>query len=133
CCFKIRGTGEVKTISPMELNRMIKIFFIRSIDATIIGKFEFLSYISIQMYIFGVYCLYFMHTGFLKHLLEEFHAPFDNQVLIFSVILFIILLAPLILGRFKIPGIIGLIIAGVIIGPHGFNLIKKDSAIDLFS
>lgn len=65
--------------------------------------------------------------------MEEFHAPFDNQVLIFSVILFIILLAPLILGRFKIPGIIGLIIAGVIIGPHGFNLIKKDSAIDLFS
>ncbi len=74
-----------------------------------------------------------MNKGYLEHLLREFHTPFDNQVLIFSVILFIILLAPLILGRFKIPGIIGLIIAGVIIGPYGLNLIKKDAAIDLFS
>ncbi len=74
-----------------------------------------------------------MHTGFIKHLLEEFQTPFNNQVLIFSVILFIILLAPLVLGRFKVPGIIGLIIAGVVIGPHGFYLIEKDSAIDLFS
>jgi Kef-type K+ transport system membrane component KefB len=33
----------------------------------------------------------------------------------------------------KIPGIIGLILAGVIVGPHGLNLIAKNSAIDLFS
>ena len=51
----------------------------------------------------------------------------------FAVILFIILLAPLVFRRIKVPGIIGLILAGVIIGPHGLNLIAKNSAIDLFS
>ena len=62
-----------------------------------------------------------------------FHTPFQSSVLVFAVILFIILLAPLLFRRVKVPGIIGLIIAGVIIGPHGLNLIAKNSAIDLFS
>ncbi|HYG18864.1 MAG TPA: cation:proton antiporter [Ohtaekwangia sp.] len=66
-------------------------------------------------------------------LLHELHTPFTNYVLIFSVILFIILLVPLIFNRFKIPGIIGLIISGTMVGPHGFNLIAKNAAVDLFS
>lgn len=70
---------------------------------------------------------------FLNKLSHEFQTPFHNSVLIFSVILFIILLSPIILRRFKIPSIIGLIIAGVAIGPHGFFLIEKDSAVNLFS
>lgn len=45
--------------------------------------------------------------------------PLTNPVLIFSVILFIILFAPLVLHRFKIPDIVGLIIAGALIGPYG--------------
>ena len=68
-----------------------------------------------------------------ENLLHEFQPPFTNSVLIFSVILFIILVIPIILNRFKIPGIIGLIISGTIIGPHGFNLIAKNSAVNLFS
>ena len=43
------------------------------------------------------------------------------------------MLAPILFRRFKVPGIIGLIIAGVIVGPHGVNLLAKNSAIDLFS
>ena len=62
-----------------------------------------------------------------------FQTPFQSSVLVFALILFIILLAPLLFRRIKIPGIIGLILAGVIIGPHGLNLIAKNSAIDLFS
>ncbi len=62
-----------------------------------------------------------------------FQTPFQSSVLVFAVILFIILLAPLLFRRIKVPGIIGLILAGVIIGPHGLNLIAKNSAIDLFS
>jgi len=58
--------------------------------------------------------------------------PLDNPVLIFSVILFIILLAPIVLHRFKIPDLIGLIIAGALIGPNGFCLIERDSSIVLF-
>ncbi|MGC1242364.1 MAG: cation:proton antiporter [Chryseosolibacter sp.] len=70
---------------------------------------------------------------FTEKLLHEFHTPFGNSVLIFSLILFIILLAPIVLNRFKIPGIIGLILSGMIIGPYGLFLIQKNSAVDLFS
>ncbi len=62
----------------------------------------------------------------------EFHLPFKDPVLIFSLVLFIILLAPVLLRKLRIPSIIGLIIAGVIIGPHGFHLINRDSSIELF-
>ncbi len=72
-------------------------------------------------------------TDFFKHLMHEFELPLGNPVLIFSLILFIILLSPILLKRLNIPGIIGLIIAGVVIGPHGFNILEKNSAVDLFS
>lgn len=68
-----------------------------------------------------------------ENILHEFQTPFTNQVLIFSVILFIILLVPIIFNRFKIPGIIGLIVSGTIIGPFGFNLIARTAAVNLFS
>jgi Kef-type K+ transport system membrane component KefB len=67
------------------------------------------------------------------NILHAFHTPFTNSVLTFSLILFIILLVPLIFNRFKIPGIIGLIISGTVIGPHGLFLIDKNAAVDLFS
>ncbi|MBX7202145.1 MAG: cation:proton antiporter [Bacteroidia bacterium] len=67
------------------------------------------------------------------HLLHEFELPLKSPVLVFSLILFIILLSPILLRKINIPGIIGLIIAGVIIGPHGLFLLEKNSAIDLFS
>lgn len=72
-------------------------------------------------------------TSIFKQLIHEFEIPLQNPVLIFSLILFIILLSPILLKRLNIPGIIGLIIAGVIIGPYGFNILEKNSAIDLFS
>lgn len=72
-------------------------------------------------------------TDFFKHLIHEFELPLSNPVLIFSLILLIILLSPILLRKLNIPGIIGLIIAGVIIGPHGLNILEKNSAIDLFS
>ncbi len=70
---------------------------------------------------------------FFRHLLQEFELPLSNPVLIFSLILFIILLSPILLKKINIPGIIGLIISGVIIGPHGLNILAKNSAVDLFS
>lgn len=57
--------------------------------------------------------------------------PLTDPVLKFLIILVIILAAPLILNRFKIPHLLGLIIAGAVIGPHGFNLILRDSSIIL--
>ena len=72
-------------------------------------------------------------TEFFDKLRHEFILPLDNPVLFFSVILLIILLAPIILKRLNIPGIIGLIISGVIIGPHGFNVLENNFAMKLFS
>ena len=70
---------------------------------------------------------------FFEHLRHEFELPLENPVLIFSLILFIILLSPILLRKLNIPGIIGLIISGVVIGPFGLNILEKNSAIDLFS
>ena len=70
---------------------------------------------------------------FLQHIAHEFQLPLTNPVLVFSLILFIILLAPILLRKLNIPGIIGLIVSGVIIGPFGLNLLEKNSAVDLFS
>jgi Kef-type K+ transport system membrane component KefB len=74
-----------------------------------------------------------MATNFLDLLVHEFDRPFQNPVLVFAVILFIILLSPILLRKLKIPGIIGLIISGVIIGPHGLNVLEQNSAVKLFS
>jgi len=62
----------------------------------------------------------------------EWSMPLKNPVLIFSVVLFIILFAPVVLQKLRIPGIIGLILAGVVIGPNGFNLLMRDASIELF-
>ncbi|MBU1107808.1 MAG: cation:proton antiporter [Candidatus Riflebacteria bacterium] len=64
--------------------------------------------------------------------MNEFALPLKNPVLIFSVLLFIILATPILLNRLKIPHLIGMIIAGAIIGPHGLNLMLRDSSIVLF-
>jgi Kef-type K+ transport system membrane component KefB len=66
-------------------------------------------------------------------LLNIFEAtlPLTNPVLKFLVILVIILFAPILLNKIKIPHILGLIIAGAIIGPNGFNLLMRDSSIIL--
>lgn len=68
-----------------------------------------------------------------EHISQAFEAPLQNPVLIFSLVLFIILLSPIVLRPIKVPGIIGLIISGVVIGPHGLNWLEKNSAITLFS
>lgn len=55
-----------------------------------------------------------------------------QPVQIFLIVLAIILFAPLILNRLKIPHIIGMIAAGVIIGPYGFNILDNDSSFAIF-
>ena len=63
--------------------------------------------------------------------LLEIKFPLQDPVPIFTIVVFIILLAPILLRKLRIPSIIGLILAGMAIGDHGFNLIAKGS-IDLF-
>ena len=62
----------------------------------------------------------------------DFSLPLTHPVIIFSLVLFIILFAPILLKKIKVPHIIGLILAGVVVGPYALNLLKRDSSIVLF-
>jgi len=57
--------------------------------------------------------------------------PLTSPVLKFLLILVIILFAPILLNKIKIPHLLGLIIAGAVIGPNGINLMERDSSIIL--
>jgi len=57
--------------------------------------------------------------------------PLTDPILKFLLILVIILFAPIILNKIKIPHLLGLIIAGAVIGPNGINLMERDSSIIL--
>jgi Kef-type K+ transport system membrane component KefB len=61
------------------------------------------------------------------------YLPLTNSVLILAVLLLIILFSPLLFRRFRIPGIIGLILAGVFIGPRCFHIIESTSSFELLS
>lgn len=64
-------------------------------------------------------------------LINELSLPLQHPVLKFMVILVIILFAPILFNKIKIPHILGLIIAGAIIGPFGINLLERDGSIIL--
>ena len=58
--------------------------------------------------------------------------PITNPTLIFFVVLCIILFAPIIMARLRIPHIIGMVLAGIIVGKYGFNILERDSSFELF-
>lgn len=72
-------------------------------------------------------------NSILAFLAQQFRLPLQSPVLIFSLVLFIILLVPVAFERMRIPRIIGLIAAGAVIGPFGFNVLGKSLFVDVFS
>lgn len=58
--------------------------------------------------------------------------PITNPVMIFFIVLVIILMAPVLLNRLKIPHIIGMIVAGVIVGPYGLHILDNDTSFEIF-
>lgn len=64
--------------------------------------------------------------------MTDFHLPITDPTWIFFLVLSIILFAPMLLERLRIPSIVGLIVAGVIIGPHGVHLLDRDASFELF-
>ena len=58
--------------------------------------------------------------------------PVTDPTWIFLLVLLIILFAPLLLNKLRIPHIIGMILAGLAIGEHGFNILARDSSFELF-
>jgi len=57
--------------------------------------------------------------------------PITNPTLIFFVVLLIILTAPIVMGKLRIPHIIGMVLAGVAVGQYGFNILERDSSFEL--
>lgn len=55
-----------------------------------------------------------------------------DPVLIFFIVLVIILLSPLLLSKLRIPHIIGMIVAGVVVGPYGIGLLARDASFTIF-
>lgn len=58
--------------------------------------------------------------------------PITDPTLIFFVVLLIVLFAPIIMGKLRIPHIIGMVLAGIIIGKYGLNILERDSSFELF-
>lgn len=58
--------------------------------------------------------------------------PITNPTWIFLVVLVIILFAPLVFNRIRVPHLVGMILAGVLVGEHGFNILARDSSFELF-
>ena len=60
------------------------------------------------------------------HIAQYF--PITDPTLIFFVVLLIILFAPIIMGKLRIPHIIGMVLAGVLIGKYGLNILERLSS-----
>lgn len=58
--------------------------------------------------------------------------PITDPTLIFFVVLLIILIAPIVMSKLRIPHIIGMVLAGVMIGKYGFNILVRDNSFELF-
>lgn len=57
--------------------------------------------------------------------------PFSDPVLIFASVMVLILLSPIIARRLHLPEIVGLIVAGMVFGDHGFGLLARDDTMKL--
>lgn len=55
-----------------------------------------------------------------------------DTVAIFLIVLLIILLGSVVFRRMRIPPIVGMIIAGIAVGPYGFGLLERDASFRIF-
>ncbi|MBR2113985.1 MAG: cation:proton antiporter [Prevotella sp.] len=62
----------------------------------------------------------------------DVYLPITSPTLIFCVVLLIILFAPIIMGKLRIPHIVGMVLAGILIGQYGLNILERDSSFELF-
>lgn len=58
--------------------------------------------------------------------------PITDPTLIFLVVMLIILFAPIVMGKLRIPHIIGMVLAGVAVGQYGLNILVRDDSFELF-
>ncbi|MDD5862688.1 MAG: cation:proton antiporter [Prevotella sp.] len=58
--------------------------------------------------------------------------PITDPTLIFFVVMLIILFAPIVMGKLRIPHIVGMVLAGVLVGKYGLNILVRDASFELF-
>lgn len=68
----------------------------------------------------------------MNYIFAQINLPITDPTWIFLLVLTIILFAPLVLGRLRIPHIVGMILAGVLVGQYGLNILDRDSSFELF-
>lgn len=56
-----------------------------------------------------------------------------EPVSIFLTLIAVILITPILSERARLPGIVGLIVGGILVGPNGFNLLSTGRTIELLS
>ncbi|MFN3596731.1 MAG: cation:proton antiporter [Rubricoccaceae bacterium] len=61
----------------------------------------------------------------------DWSLPFSDPVLIIALVMSVVLLAPLLFSRLRVPGLIGLLVAGVVIGPHALGLLEREGTIQV--
>ena len=57
--------------------------------------------------------------------------PITDPTLIFLVVLLVILAAPIVMGKLRIPHIIGMVLAGVMLGKYGFDILERDKSFEI--
>lgn len=93
------------------------------------------SIVRFEPLISSFFCYFadkFHKTDMTDWLNLNFDLPITDPTWIFFLVLIIILFAPMLLGRLRIPHIIGMILAGILIGEDGLNLLARDSSFELF-
>ena len=73
-----------------------------------------------------------MSTFVAKMTLLLSYLPITDPTFIFFVVLMIILFAPIVMSKLRIPHIIGMVLAGIAIGQYGFNILVRDNSFELF-
>lgn len=90
------------------------------------------SFLLTRIELLAIFCLSLQvkNNQFMTNLASYF--PITDPTLIFFVVMLIILFAPIIMGKLRIPHIIGMVLAGVAVGKYGFNILARDDSFELF-
>jgi Kef-type K+ transport system membrane component KefB len=99
------------------MKNLLKLIFICSISAFILSFFYLCGKVSFKR---------------MDWLNLHISLPITDPTWIFFLVLIIILFAPMVMGKLRIPHIVGMILAGVLVGEHGLNLLELDSSFTLF-
>ena len=89
---------------------------------------DFLQKLSLTSSIHGVFFV-FLQT---EMAFSASYFPISDPTLIFFVVLLIVLFAPIIMSKLRIPHIIGMVLAGVVIGEYGLHILERDESFGLF-